>query len=167
MKLLNPNDKIPPNRGSDSEDELEDDSQTANGDINIKIPSQSVPIAKKNQVTFVSKPSMIQEIDDNSGPSDMNQAPKCQSINESEITEINGEAKVALDKLISDMNIDCAKIDIRKVTAEALKNADFYDKLNGMTERIKCFNEHFNKRRPRYEINFLERKLKQEHSPDK
>lgn len=62
-----------------------------------------------------------------------------------------------LDKIIADMNVDKNQFDLNKLEIEAARSCDFYKKLNGMTERVKVFNTHFNDRRPRFELNFKKR----------
>lgn len=41
---------------------------------------------------------------------------------------------------MKDQKIDMNLIEIKQVMLEAQKTIDFYRKLSGMTERVKCFN---------------------------
>ena len=43
------------------------------------------------------------------------------------------------------------------IEQEAINSIEFFRKLNGMTERIKCFNSHFYDKLPKYQINYLKR----------
>ena len=55
------------------------------------------------------------------------------------------------EKLVEDLKIDPNEFDEKELKLEASKNIDFFIKLHGMTERVKCFNSHFNCRKPIYE----------------
>ena len=63
-----------------------------------------------------------------------------------------------LEKLLEEMKIEKNQYNLMKIEIEAAKSIDFFKRLNGMTERVKCFNSHFNQRLPRHELNFRKRK---------
>lgn len=52
-------------------------------------------------------------------------------------------------------DIDEDQFDLKKLQVEASKDIDFFKKLSGMTERVKCFNQNFNNRMPKYQENFM------------
>ena len=55
------------------------------------------------------------------------------------------------------MNIDEKDYNWDDLETEAIKNSSFFEQLHHMTERVKCFNHHFNSKLQRHEENFQKR----------
>ena len=58
------------------------------------------------------------------------------------------------------MQLDRSRVKVQELKIEAQKKIEFFEKLHGMTERVKTFNQHFSSRMQRHEINFQARQEK-------
>lgn len=90
------------------------------------------PIAKKNSPfgTFSPTPNQISSV------------------------ERTREIHKGFNRLLDEMNIDKQDLNVVELKIEAQKKIEFFEKLREMSERVKTFNDHFNSRRQRHEVNF-------------